>query len=424
LKGVKLPSKFIRAVVVLSTIGLIIEAYDFFSIGIISTDIWPYVFFKKASNFAIAFSILAYATILVGRPAGGVVFGHFGDKLGRKFSMFWSLLISGVAMLLVALMPAIGIIAVVLIATLRFVQGMGLGGDIGSSIVLTYEYAEKVERTGYLISFPQSSAILGIILGVLGILMSERLESGVFLLTYGWRILIGIGAVAILVSAYLRMRIVESLDFKEVLRSGEVERSPIRSAFKKHGRDILLITLAIAYFPVVLNFLLYPYSIELLEKSGYNGSVVTFTFLIASVLAVVMAIIGGYLADKYGWKKVVLISSIGSLASVPLFFTHSPLALFPTYMMASMGWGTMGMTSSTFPVNLRNTSAGAVFGFIGLFPAVLLLTVLPTLISVYGVIGSFLPVFVITSVIILTSIMSVSWMIREGKKVEGTVSEH
>ena len=113
MKDIKLPSKFIRAVVVLSTIGLIIEAYDFFSIGIISTAIWPYVFFKKASNFAIAFSILAYATILVGRPAGGVVFGHFGDKLGRKLSMFWSLLISGFAMLLVALMPPIGITAVV-----------------------------------------------------------------------------------------------------------------------------------------------------------------------------------------------------------------------------------------------------------------------------------------------------------------------
>jgi MFS family permease len=421
MKDIKLPPKFIRVVIILATIGLIIEAYDFFSIGIISTAIWPYVFFKKATNFAIAFSILTYATILVGRPVGGVVFGHFGDKLGRKFSMFWTLLISGSAMLLIALMPPIGITAVFLIAILRFIQGMGLGGDLGSSIVLSYEYANKGERTGYSTSFLQASAILGIMLGVLGILLSERLESKIFLLTYGWRILIGVGAIAIIISAYLRMRIVESLDFKEILRSGKVEKSPIKSAFKKCGRDILLITLAIAYFPVILNFLLYPYSIEFLEKSGYNESIVTFTFLIASILAYAMTITGGYLADKYGWKKVLLISAIGSLASIPVFFTHSLFALFPVYMMASIGWGTMVISSSTFPVNLRNTSIGAVFGFIGLFPAVLLIAVLPTLISIYGVIGSLLPVSIITSVITIISIMSILSIIR-WDKVEGTPS--
>jgi MHS family proline/betaine transporter-like MFS transporter len=298
---------------------------------------------------------------------------------------------------------------------------MGLGGDIGSSLVLSYEYANKGGRTGYLLSFLQASAILGIILGVLGILLSERLESKIFLLTYGWRILIGVGAIAIIVSAYLRMRIVESLDFKEILRSGKVDNSPIKSAFKKCGRNILLITLALAYFPVILNFLLYPYSIEFLEKSGYNESIVTFTFLIASMLAYAMVIVGGHLADKYSWRKVVLISAIGSLASIPVFFTHSLFALFPVYMMASMGWGAMGISSSTFPVNLRNTSTGAVFGFIGLFPAVLLLAVLPTLISIYGVIGSFLPVSITTSAIIIISIMSILSIIR-GNKVEGTTA--
>jgi MFS family permease len=422
-KNMKLPPKFIRAVIILSTIGLAIDAYDFFSIGIISTAIWPYVFFKKATNFAIAFSILAYATILAGRPLGGVILGHFGDKLGRKFSMSWSLLISGSAMLLIALMPPIGIAAVILIAVLRFIQGMGAGGNLGSSIVISYEHAEKGERTGYLLAFPMASAILGIILGVLGILLSERLESRVFLLTYGWRILIGVGALAITLSAYLKMRMVESLDFKEVMRSGKVEKSPIKTAFKKCGRNILLTTLALAYFPVILNFLIYPYSIEFLEKSGYNESTATFTFIIASILAYAMAITGGYLSDKYGWKKVVLISAIGSLASIPLFFTHSLFALFPVYMMASMGWGTMGNSTSIFPVNLRNTSAGAVFGFIGLFPAVLLIAVLPTLISIYGVTGSLLPISIIASAIIIMSIMSILTIIRRDK-VERTPTQN
>jgi MFS family permease len=419
MKDIKIPSKFIRVVVTLSTIGLIIEAYDFFSIGIISTAIWPYIFFKNASSSAIAFSILAYATILIGRPAGGVIFGHFGDKLGRKFSMFWSLFLSGVAMLLVALMPPIGVLAVLFIAILRFMQGMGLGGDGGSSLVLSYEYAEKGERPGYLMSFPMSAAILGIILGVLGVLISENLESKLFLLTYGWRILIGIGAIAIMVSAYLRMKVVESLDFKRLLNNNEVDPSPIKNAFKRCGKNIVLITLAIAYFPVILNFLLYPYSIELFTKMGFAEKQVMFTFLIASVLAFGFSILGGYLADKYGWKKIVLISAVGSLITLPILFTHLLMSLFPLYVLASMGWGAMGMYASEFIISLRNTSAGAVFGFIGLFPAVLLIAVLPALITVYGVVGSLMPISIIGELITVVSIISILILIK-ARKVEGS----
>jgi MFS family permease len=416
MKGINLPLKFIRAVILLSAIGLVIETYDFFSIGIISTTIWTHVFFNKATNLAVAFSILAYATILVGRLAGGLIFGHFGDKLGRKFSMFWTLIISGFAMLLIALVPPIGITAIILIASLRFIQGFGLGGDAGSSLTLGYEYAEKGEKTAYHASFIQASAILGIILGVLGVLLSERLESREFLLMYGWRILVGIGAVAIIISAYLRARIVESLDFKELIRNGKIEKSPIKSAFKTCGKNIILVTLSVIYFPVILNFLLYPYSLEFLESLGYNQGVVTITFLIASISAYIMTIIGGYLADKYGWRKVVLISTIGSLASTPLFFTHSLFVLFPVYMIMSLGWGAIGVISSEFPVNLRNTGTGAVTGFIGLITAMLLIAVLPTLISLYGITGSLLPVLVITSVFIVVSIIST---LVGGNKVEG-----
>jgi len=416
MKGIELPPKFIRAVILLSTIGLMVETYDFFSIGIISTAIWTHLFFKEATNLAITFSIIAYATILVGRLVGGIIFGHFGDKLGRKFSMFWTLIISGLAMLLIALVPPIGITAIILIATLRFIQGLGLGGDAGSSLTLGYEYAHKGEKTAYYASFIQASAILGITLGVLGVLLSERFETQTFLLNYGWRILIGVGAIAIILSAYLRKRIVESLDFKEILRNGNIEKNPIKSAFKKHGKDIILTTLSVIYFPVILNFLLYPYSLEFLVKVGYSQSLVTLVFLIASISAFIMTIIGGYLADKYGWRKVVLFSALGSLFSIPFFFINSLFALFPIYMIMSLGWGAIGVISSVFSVNVRNTSTGAVTGFIGLITAVLLITVLPTLITVYGVIGSLLPVSIITSVVITISVIST---LMGGNKVEG-----
>jgi len=421
MKYTKLPSKFIKVVVFLSTIGLIIEAYDFFSIGIISTAIWPYVFFKGVSSSAIAFSIFAYATILIGRPVGGAIFGHFGDKIGRKFSMFWSLFLSGIAMLLVALIPPIGIIAILLIAILRFVQGLGLGGDGGSSIVLSFEYANKGDKTGYFMSFPMAAAILGILLGLVGVILSENLESKIFLLSYGWRILIGIGSIALMVSAYLRMKVVESLDFKELSREGNVDPSPIKSAFKTCWKKIVLLTLGMAYFPVMLNFVLYPYSIELYTKLGFVEKQVMMVFLAGSIIAFAFTLLGGYLGDKYGWKKVVLISAIGSLVTLPILLLHNLLGLIPLYVLSSLGWGAMGMYASEFIVKLRNTSAGTVFGLIGLFPAVLLLIVLPLSITLYGIVGSFMPIMAISEAITVLSIVSIFTLMR-GNKNEGSIS--
>jgi len=420
-KYTKLPSKFIKVVVFLSTIGLIIEFYDFFSMGIISTAIWPYVFFKGVSSSAIAFSIFAYATILIGKPVGGAIFGHFGDKIGRKFSMFWSLFVSGIAMLLVALIPPIGIRAILLIAILRLVQGLGLGGDGGSSIVLSFEYANKGDKTGYFMSFPMAAPILGILLGLVGVILSENLESRIFLLSYGWRILIGIGSIALMVSAYLRMKVVESLDFKELSREGNVDPSPIKSAFKIYWKKIVLLTLGIAYFPVILNFVLYPYSIELYTKLGFVEKQVMMVFLVGSILAFAFTILGGYLGDKYGWKKIVLISAISSLVTLPLLLMHSPLALIPPYVLASLGWGAIGMCASEFIVKLRNTSTGTVFGLIALFPAVLLLIVLPLSITLYGIVGSFMPIMTISEVITVISIVSIFTLMRVNKN-EGGIS--
>ena len=421
MKYTKLPPKFIKVVVFLSTIGLIIEAYDFFSIGIISTAIWPYVFFKGVSSSAIAFSIFAYATILIGRPVGGAIFGHFGDKIGRKFSMFWSLFLSGIAMLLVALIPPIGIIAILLIAILRFAQGLGLGGDGGSSIVLSFEYANKGDKTGYFMSFPMAAAILGILLGLVGVILSENLESRIFLLSYGWRILIGIGSIALMVSAYLRMKVVESLDFKELSREGNVDPSPIKSAFKTYWKKIILLTLGMAYFPVMLNFVLYPYSIELYTKLGFVEKQVMMVFLAGSIIAFAFTLLGGYLGDKYGWKKVVLISAIGSLVTLPILLLHNLLGLIPLYVLSSLGWGAMGMYASEFIVKLRNTSAGTVFGLIGLFPAVLLLIVLPLSITLYGIVGSFMPIMAISEAITVLSIVSIFTLMRVNKN-EGGIS--
>ncbi|BDC17521.1 MFS transporter [Acidianus sp. HS-5] len=415
----KLPSKFIRTVVLLSTIGLIIEAYDFFSIGIISTAIWPYVFFKGASSAAIAFSIFAYATILIGRPVGGALFGHFGDKIGRKFSMFWSLFLSGIAMLLVALMPPLGILAIILIASLRFIQGLGLGGDGGSSLALSFEYANKGEKPGYFMSFPMAAAIIGILLGLVGVILSENVESKLFLLSYGWRILIGVGAIALIVSAYLRMRIVESFDFKELVKEGKVDSSPIKSVFKVYWKKILLLTLAMAYFPVMLNFVLYPYSIELYEKLGFAEKQVMLLFLIASVVATAFTLLGGYLSDKYNWKKVVLISALGSGVSLPLLLLHSFIGLIALYLLSTLGWGAMGMYASEFVVKLRNTGSGLVFGLIGIFPAVMLIAVLPALIALYGVVGSLTPTIGISEAITLVSIASVILLMRRN---EGGIS--
>ena len=213
----------VRRVVVASVIGATIEWYDFFLYGVVAGIVFNKLFFPTGDAFIS--TLLAYTTFAVGfvaRPLGGVIFGHFGDKIGRKSMLVLTLMIMGVATVLIGLLPTyqqIGIAAPILLLVLRVLQGIGLGGEWGGAVLMAYEYAPK-EKRGLYASLPQIGLSIGLCLsaGVVA-LMSNTLSEAEFL-SWGWRVGFIASFVLVIVGLYIRLRILETPEFEKVRGAG------------------------------------------------------------------------------------------------------------------------------------------------------------------------------------------------------------
>jgi metabolite-proton symporter len=238
----KEPWALIEAVAA-STIGTTIEWYDFFLYGTAAALVFPHLFFPELNPFA--GQVAAFATFTVGfiaRPLGGVVFGYVGDRLGRKASLVATLLLMGVSTVLIGLLPTydqIGIVAPLLLVNLRFIQGIGVGGEWGGSVLLALEYGHRGKR-GFFASWPQVGVPLGLLLstGVLalfeGTLTREAFHS------WGWRVPFFLSGLLIAVGLLIRVRILETPLFRELQKTNQLAESPVRETIRRHWREVLL----------------------------------------------------------------------------------------------------------------------------------------------------------------------------------------
>jgi len=232
-----------RKVIVASLIGTSLEWYDFFLYGTASALVFNKLFFP---NFdPLVGTLLAFATYAVGfiaRPLGGLVFGHFGDRVGRKQVLIVTLLIMGIATFLIDALPtyqAIGVAAPILLVVLRFVQGLGLGGEWGGAVLMSLEHGAP-DRRGLNASWPQVGVPVGNLLaaGVLGLLNLLLTEDA--FLSWGWRIAFFLSGALVLVGLWIRMTITESPLFEEVESAGEKARMPLIEVIKRHPRGLLV----------------------------------------------------------------------------------------------------------------------------------------------------------------------------------------
>src|ERR1700745_3239808 len=212
-------SKLLRRVVVASLIGATVEWYDFFLYGVVAGIVFNHVFLP--AGHPVCATLLAYTTFAVGfvtRPLGGIIFGHFGDRLGRKSMLVLTLMIMGIATFLIGLVPTyaqIGVWAPVALLLLRVLQGIGLGGEWGGAVLMTYEYAKPEER-GLYASLPQIGLSIGLCLasGVVA-LLSYALTNEQFL-SWGWRVGFFLSVTLVIVGIYIRLNIMETPAFSQV----------------------------------------------------------------------------------------------------------------------------------------------------------------------------------------------------------------
>jgi MFS transporter, MHS family, shikimate and dehydroshikimate transport protein len=229
--------------VVAGTVGTTIEWYDFFLYGVMAALVFPQLFFPTVDPFVgQVLSFLTFTVGFVARPLGGVLFGYLGDRIGRKSTLVATLLLMGLSTVAIGLLPTadtIGIAAPFLLTSLRFLQGIGVGGEWGGAVLLALEYGHRGKR-GFYASWPQTGVPLGLLTsaGVVAVFES-RLSPDDFL-AWGWRVPFLLSAVLIVVGLLIRVRILETPLFRQLQQTQQVARAPIRETLRRHWREVLL----------------------------------------------------------------------------------------------------------------------------------------------------------------------------------------
>jgi metabolite-proton symporter len=229
--------------VVASTVGTTIEWYDFFLYGTATALIFRRLFFPNYDPFA--GQLLAFSTFTVGfiaRPLGGILFGYLGDRVGRKSTLVATLLLMGLSTVLVGLVPThdqIGVMAPLLLALLRFVQGLGVGGEWGGAVLLALEYGHRGRR-GFVASWPQAGVPLGLLASTGVLALFEFNLSEADFLSWGWRVPFFLSGLLIVIGLVIRVRLEETPLFAQVKESNQVAESPVRETLQRHWREVLL----------------------------------------------------------------------------------------------------------------------------------------------------------------------------------------
>lgn len=312
----------VRRVALSGLIGTVIEYYDFVLYSSMAALVFSRVFFPSGNPAAA--TIASLGTLAAGylaRPLGGLVFGHFGDRLGRKSMLVVSLVIMGVASTLIGLLPGyatLGIWAPALLVLLRLAQGVAVGGEYGGASLMVVEHAEG-RRRGSWVGLMQMGTPLGALLATVAVALVSLLPEQ-DLLTWGWRIPFLVSVLLLLVGLYVRLSIAESPVFQEAAaaREGAPRRAPVLMLLRR-PRAVLLATGA-GIGPFALTALVNSHSLAYATSIGYPASAVTQVVVLVNLGALVAIPAFSALSDHIGRRTVVLIGAIGAvLYAVPLY---------------------------------------------------------------------------------------------------------
>jgi MFS family permease len=298
----------LRRAILASTVGTTIEWYDFFLYSTASGLIFPQLFFPNSDPLTGTLNSFGiYFVGFIARPIGAAIFGHFGDRVGRKTTLIASLILMGIGTFLVALVPGydqIGIGGAIILSALRFIQGIGVGGEWGGSVLLSMEWGRHGRR-GFNASWPQFGVPAGLLLANLAFL-AFSLISGPSFTSWGWRVPFLLSLVLVAIGLWIRLGIVETPTFLRLVEQRRVERQPVLEVIKRHPKEILLAALARmseqAPFYVFTTFVFTYGTLAL----GYTRDFLLPPVLVASVLGFVLIPLSGYLSDLYGRKPVYM----------------------------------------------------------------------------------------------------------------------
>ncbi|MEU7742321.1 MFS transporter [Nonomuraea sp. NPDC049158] len=353
-----------------SVVGTAIEWYDFFLYGTAAATVFADVFFPKSTPYAgVLASFATYAVGFAARPIGAAIFGHWGDRIGRKATLIITLVMMGVSSALIGVLPGtatIGVIAPILLVILRILQGIAVGGEWSGSVLLSMEWGDQ-RRRGLMASWPQVGVPIGLILGT-GAMSLVALAAGDSFKDWGWRIPFLASLVLVAIGLWVRLRVMETPLFAKLLETRQVAKLPVVEVLKKHPKEVLLS--ALLRIPEQMPFYLYTTFVITYITSPTIGMSRTFAFAAVSAAAAVELFAipyFGHLSDRIGRRRIYLIGA--ALLAVIAFPYYALLntgiavvilvTMMVTQLQHSMEYGPQAaLIAESFPTSLRYGGAG------------------------------------------------------------------
>ena len=317
-------SRQLRRAVVAGTVGTIIEAYDFLLYVIVAPLVFAKLYFPSSEPLAgtlQAFGI--YAVGFVARPLGAALFGHYGDRIGRKVTLIATLLLTGLSTFAVGFVPgyeSIGIWGAVILTVVRFIQGLGIGGEWGGATLIAMEWARTNAHRGFITSWPQWGGPAGLFFANLAVLAFSAISGDQFL-SWGWRVPFWLSIVMVGVGLYIRLGILETPIFSRILEERRIERTPVIEVIKRQPKQIILTALCRMAeqgpFYVYAAFV-FVYGTKV---SGMSRDFLLTAVLVATAVSGITTPLAGHISDRIGRKKMYLIGAVTTGVFAFIYFT-------------------------------------------------------------------------------------------------------
>lgn len=416
----------VKTVIAASMVGTTIEFYDFYAYGTAAANYFPHLFFSDKTNPTVALlvSLVTFAVAFIARPVGSLIFGHFGDKMGRKTTLVVSLLTMGIATFLIGCLPIysqVGIWAVVILCLCRFVQGIGLGGEWSGAALVATENAPANKRALYG-SFPELGAPIGFFLSNGTYFVLESFNDQNAMLAWGWRVPFLLSAILVIVGFVVRVKMEETPIFRMAQERKEVVKSPLVEVFRKSWRQVLQGTFLVAV-TYTLFYTLATWSLAWGTKSGEEGggdlgfsSQSYLLMLMISICVFALFIVLACLyADKIGRRRVITFSSIALVVFALLFpflldknvvgqqnFFANMVFLCVGFALMGCAFGPIGaILPELFEANVRYSGSGIAYNLAAIVGAAFVPTIATWLAHNWGVhsVGLYLGVMAVCALI-------------------------
>lgn len=410
----KLERDPVKTVILASMMGTAIEFFDFYAYGTASAAYFPKVFFPQMTPLlATLLSLLTFGVAFVARPVGSFVFGHFGDRLGRKKTLVVSLLVMGVATVAIGFIPgyqSIGVGGALLLCLCRFVQGIGLGGEWSGAVLVATENAPADKRALYG-AFPEVGAPIGFFIcnGLFYVL--EKMLTPAQMMSFGWRVPFWASSVLVVIGLYVRHRLQETPLFKLAQERDNTTRSPLKVVFKENWREILKGTFLMGA-TYAMFFTLTTRSLSFATTAlGFSHSEFLLLLMAAIVEFAVLIMTTSVLADKVGRKKVLMTASVALVVFSLVFpyFLEGQHNMVGMLLFLGLGFVVMGtlygpvgaVLPELFPTKVRYSGAGITYNLAAVVGAAVAPTITTWLIATFGLhyAGMYMFVLAVVSVV-------------------------